>query len=149
MSSNIDFSKLLAKKTSEHKPPPALPAGVYPAVIRNFKYDISRKNNTPLVQFQVSLTGWPDEIEEEEKFQDEKPIDLSKKSFGADFYLTDEAHYRLSEFLASLFPGDERSEEELVQASPGSHVLADISNRLSEKNKKFYNNIERLVAAVE
>lgn len=143
----VDFSKLLAKKTSEVKRPPTLPAGLYPGVIKGYKFGESAKKKTPFVQFQVALTGWPEETDDEDRFHDGKPIDLSKKNMGSDFYLSDEALFILSEFLTALFPGDERGMEELVPAAVGSYVLADVSNRLNEERGDFFNRIEKIAPA--
>lgn len=91
-----DFSELLRKPAGEAKRPQALPIGDYQGVIRSFEVGDSNRNHTPYVRFAITLTAWPEGMEPVEG------VDLNKRQLRKDFFLTDEALWRLDELIKTF-----------------------------------------------
>lgn len=105
----VNFSNILSKHAGEAKKPQALPIGDYPGIIKSYELGDNNKNKTPYVRFLLGLMGWPDGIDESDTMQEVaegkfEKIDLSKRQFRRDFYLTEDALWRLDEFIASCGP---------------------------------------------
>lgn len=135
----VDFSQLLKRPAGTHKRPPALPAGNYPAIISNYETGDRNKNRTPYVQFNVKLTDWPDTVPEDERTAPGEdgavaPIDLSKRSYRKQFYLTDDAIWRLDDFLVSMgMPNDGSvTYQDFLPPLPGTPVLAEIIQNMTD-----------------
>jgi hypothetical protein len=127
-----DFSQLLKKPMADAKRPPALPVGDYPGVVKSYELGDQNKNKTPYVRFHLGLTGWPDSVSEDEhSTPDGKAIDLSKKQFHRDFYLTPEADWRLAEFLRSCGVADSDFETAVPNAV-GAQVLVEIQQYIGK-----------------
>jgi hypothetical protein len=143
-----DFSKLLRKPVDEAKKPNALPAADYPGIIKSFEIGDQNKNKTPYVRFHVALTGWPDSVSEDDKVQNDKPVDLAKRQLRRDFYLTDDADWRLAEFLKSCgISTAGRNFEETVPEAVGQAVLVEVQQYLNQTNSEIGNQIGKLVGA--
>ena len=145
-----NFSHLLKRPAGKAKKPEALPAGLYPGIIKSFEYGDQNKNKTPYVRFHLGLTGWPDDVSESDKSQPNgdgqlEPIDLSKRQPRRDFFLTDDAFWRLDEMLRSI--GVEpagRSYEECIPDAIGQNVIVEMQQYLNEKNNETGNQVGRL-----
>lgn len=137
-----DFSQLLRKPAGEAKKPAALPAGDYSGVIKSFEVGDQNKNKTPYIRFQVALTGWPDSVDE----SDRGDTDLSKRQMRRDYYLTDDALWRLDEFIKSCgVEPNGRSYEEIVPELMGASVLAEVQQYLNQTSNEIGNQIGKLV----
>lgn len=94
----VDFSKLLSKPLDDVKKPPAWPAGTYQGIIARYEFGDQNKNHTPYCRFFLKATGPGEGLEPSEV----EGIDFSKgREFRKDFYLTDEADWRLKAFIES------------------------------------------------
>lgn len=102
------FSDLLDVDAGSVRPPPLKPAGSYNATIHDYKFDKSKEKQTPFVRFTVSNMAPGGDIAAESLLHDAKgdgdmvPMDLSKWHPTRDYFLTNDALYRLTEFLKSL-----------------------------------------------
>lgn len=144
----MDFSSLLDRNVEDIKRPPALPAGDYPAVIKNKEFGDNNKNKTPYVRFAIGLTGWPEEVDSADRQFDGKPIDLSKKTFRKDYYLTEDSLWRLKDFLEALgLGGGNRKISELIDECIGQPVIAQVEQYINQKNSEIGNQIGDLRAA--
>jgi hypothetical protein len=136
----LDFSKLLQKPAAEAKKPPVLPPGTYTGVIKKWSPGESSTKKTPFIRFDIGLTDWPDDVEE----QDKEGIDLSTRSTRVEFYLTDDATYRLSEFIASLgidltdSSGNNLSFGELLPQTIGQPVIVDMVQQINAQTSDIY-----------
>jgi len=92
-----DFSQLLSKPLDEVKRPPALPAGTYYGTIKSYELGESSEKKTPYVRMHLTLSHAGEDVDQ----ADLNGIDLNKKQLRADFYLTQDADWRLKEFLES------------------------------------------------
>jgi len=131
----VNFQSLLSKPVDQIKEPAPLPAGTYTGSIKSYKYDESREKKTPYVRFEIGLTGpgadiSPDEVAE---------IDLTKKVMRRDYYLTEDALFRLKQLFDTCgidYAG--RSLAEVIPDLVHAEVLVAITTRSSEDGKKIY-----------
>ena len=137
-----DMRSLLKKPIGDVKRPPPLPAGDYPARIKGFEIGNRNKNKTDYVRFHLTLVDWPTDLAEEER----GGIELGKRQLKRDFYITDDALWRLTDLIKSCgityVPG--QPIEELVPDLIGQEVTAEVQQYLSEKTGEIRNQIERL-----
>ena len=127
-----DFSQLLKKPMADAKRPPALPVGDYPGVVKSYELGDQNRNKTPYVRFHLGLTGWAESVSEDEhNTSDGKAIDLSKKQFRRDFFLTPEADWRLADFLRSCGVADSDFETAVPNAV-GAQVLIEIQQYMGQ-----------------
>jgi hypothetical protein len=134
----VDFRKLLKKPLDEVKRPPALPAGTYHGVVAKYEFGESRDKKTPFIRFFFTITSADDSIDPGEL----AGIELAKKQQRRDFYLTDDALYRLKEFIASC--GIEtagHTTDELLADTLQAPVLMEITQRNSDDGETIYNDI--------
>ena len=141
-----DFSHLLRKPAGMALPPPVLMAAWYPGIIRAWSVG-ENQNKNAYVRFQLGLSGWPDNVPEERRFakdKDGKPtdqhIDLSKKQFRRDFYLTDDALIYLDDLIRScgIEPNGEPYEVILPNLI-GANVLVEVTEQVSERTGSMVN----------
>lgn len=131
---NQSFSSQLDKTTGTAVRPKPLPIGDYPAIVTKLEMGLkSKQKGTPFVRFTLQLTGWPDSVPEDERTNEGHPIDLTKKTFNYDLYTTDEAMFRVDEFLVAcgveLGQGTYR---EQLQSCIGQHVVASVTQYMPQ-----------------
>lgn len=138
----VDFTSLLKKPAGQAVKPPALDAGNYPGIIKSYETGSANKNNTPYVRFHVGLTGWPEGAEAAEG------VDLSKKQMRRDFFFTDDAMWRLDEFIRSCqIEPNGRSYEEILPEVVGHPVVAEVQQYMNQTSNEIGNQIGKLVGA--
>jgi hypothetical protein len=92
---NPNFQAILSKPAGEAERPKPLPVGSFLGLISGFEFKESSKQKTPFVQYKVK----PQQALEDVDPALLEGIDLTSKELKVDFYLTEEALYRLDEFL--------------------------------------------------
>jgi phage-related protein len=142
---DVDFSKLLAKKADDAKPPPVLPNGTYHGFIKGHNFGKSREKQTPYVQFELSVTSAGDDVDQTELVG----IELSRKNLSITFYLTENSDFRLTEFLRSLgIKTEGRSFGELIPETTNAPVLISISQRLDKNDPtRIFNDVGEVKGA--
>lgn len=152
-----DFSQFLRRPSGEAKrPPPLFPADDYQGIIKNHEIGDDNQKKTPYVRFHVGLTAWGASVpaswhyagskgEQIETSQSE--IDLSKRQMRRDFYLTDDALWRLDEFLSSCGIQLGRPYEELLPETTGASVTVQVQQYLNERSNEVGNQIGKLTGA--
>jgi hypothetical protein len=147
----VDFKHLLKRPAGQAKRPAALPIGDYPAIVKNWESGDNNKNKTPYVRFHLGLLDWPEGVDERDK-QQEQPdgtlaaIDLSKRQQRRDFFLTDDALFRLDEFIASC--GIDASGREYAEVLPevvGKQVLVEVQQYVNQNDSSIGNQIGKVV----
>jgi hypothetical protein len=101
-----DFTSYLRPPAASVGRPPVLPAELYSGIIKNWEVGDNNQNKTPYVRYHIGLVDWPESVPESARTTvgpDHQIylIDLSKRQFRRDFFLTPDAYYRLTEFLQS------------------------------------------------
>jgi hypothetical protein len=140
----VDFSQMLRKPAGEAKKPQALPIGDYPGVITGFEVGDNNKNKTPYVRYFVKLTGLAEGVDTSEL----DGADISKRQFRRDYYLTDDALWRMDEFLRSVGINSQgRTYEECLPEAVGAQVTAEVQQYMNQSNSEIGNQIGKLVGA--
>ena len=150
-----DFSSLLKKEAGKAKKPATLPAGDYPGIIKSHEYGDQNRNKTPYVRFNVGLTDWPaslgDSWEEADISTGEvrtvarSEVDLSKRSMRRDFYLTDDAMFRLDAFLRDLgvdMAGHDY--ESIIPTLTGTPVLVTVEQYVNQQSNEMGAQVKQL-----
>lgn len=137
-----DFTELLRKPAGEAKEPPVLPQALYPGIISSHEFGDQNQNKTPYVRYHLKCTGWPEDVEALEG------VDLSKRNFRKDFYLTEDSLWRLDEFLRSVgIELEGRSYEETIPEAIGKSVNIEVVQSLSQRTNKPMNFVNDIVSA--
>lgn len=139
-----DFSSLLRKPAGMAKKPEALPKGDYQGVIKSFELGDANKNRTPYVRFHLGLVAFPDTLDHDAT----QGIDLSKRQLRRDFFLTDDAMWRLDALIRSVgIEPNERPYEEILPEMVGQQVLVGVDQYLNPANSEVGNQVGSLTGA--
>lgn len=141
----LDLSHLLRKPMGNAVKPQALPPGDYSGIIKSFEYGDNNQNKTPYVRFHIGLIDWPEAVSVNERGS----TDLSKRSLRRDFFLTDDAQWRLEEFLKSAgqAPDGTTTIEEYIPRVVGSRVTVEVQQYVNQKTSEIGNQVGRVVGA--
>lgn len=129
-----DFKALLSKGADTVERPPLLPDGTYYGNIKSHQFGESREKKTPFVEFTFQVTGPGEDIAD----QDFSKIDFSKKTMRQQYYLTDDAMYRLRELMEGLgmnIAG--RSFGELIPEMQNMGVLLAVATQAGNDGNNF------------
>lgn len=147
----VDMKSLLSKPAGHAPKPQALAVGNYGGKITKYEYDNKNKNNTPYARYTIIPNQWPDNVTEDEKgYTDGEgkfhPIELTKRSLRKDFYLTDEAFWRLDDFLKSM--GLEGGTyEELIPKAVGMDCVIEVQQYVNQTTSEIGNQVGRILPA--
>lgn len=97
----VDFSSLLNKQMGTIEAPKNFPAGSYNLIVKERSFDVSQQKQTPYVRFVYAVVSPGGDVDQDAWAA--ANIDLSKRTLRDDFYLTEDALYRLSEHLQNVF----------------------------------------------
>ena len=142
----VDFSALLKKPSGEAKKPEALPEDIYPGIIKSFELGDANKNKTPYVRFHLALNG---EGLGEGSYDNlaAAGIDLAKRQFRRDFYLTEDALWRLDDLLKGLGIEPGKSYEEALPEAVGKAVQVQIQRIIGQQDGAVMNTVGLLTPA--
>jgi hypothetical protein len=141
--SNIatDFRSLLAKPADSIEKPKPLPAGTYTGTINKYEYGKSKEKKTPYVRYFLQINEAGEDVDPVEL----DGVDLSKKQLRRDYYLTDDAEYRVKELWESCgIDGTGRSLGEILPDLIGCSVIIEVTQRNSEDGLTTYNDVGNL-----
>jgi hypothetical protein len=135
-----DFSQFMSKPAGEAKRPPALPQGDYPGVVKSFELGDANKNKTPYVRFHLGLTDWAQGVEPE------ADVELTKRQLRRDYYLTEDALWRLDEFIRScgVQPAGQ-TYEEILPSLVGASVTVEVQQQLNQTSNEIFNQVGKVV----
>lgn len=150
-----DFKGLLSKKVDDVKRPPLLPHNtIFEGVVVDYQMtEAQTENKEPIARFNLKLTGPtegvdPDDLKDEEGNQ----IDVADRRMRAEFWLTDEQLYRLTEFVKSCgIDTAGRSIGECLPETKGAPVFVtvvqtpDKQKRNEDGTPVTYNNVNKVV----
>lgn len=143
----VDFRDLLSKRMDTAVPPPPLPAGTYLGTVASHEYQTSSKKKTPFVRFHLGVSGAGEDVDPESL----QGIDLAGKQLRMDFYLTDDARYRLRDFLESCGISVEgKTDGECIPQANGQAVQMTVTQRPDDRDpsgKKMFNDVTNLRGA--
>lgn len=141
---SVNFQSLLSKPIDEVKKPVAKPPGTYFGVVKEFKFEESKKQKTPYVRFNVHNITPGEDVDQALL----EGIDLSKWTPNRDFYLTDDALYRLKDMLESCKINTAgRNFGETIPEMKGMPVMLTVTQRPSDDGTTMYNDITDMKGA--
>src|SRR5262245_27368133 len=124
-----DFNALLDKNPLEFERPPTPPEGEYLVVVRDKKFGQSSQKKTPFVEFSYGVISALPSIPDEAL----NGVDLSKVKFRDEFYLTEDAMFRLREFL-ELLGCTEGSTRDAIESAIGQQVVVTVGHETSQRD---------------
>lgn len=142
-----DFTAWLSKPAGKAVRPPALPVDKYPGRIQGYEYGDQNTNKTPYVRYQISLMGWPEDVPEEKKsYKDREgnivPINLQRIRLRKDFYLTEDAFWRLDDFLRSCnISLDGTTYQEVCPKAVSANVTVEVQQYLNNNTNELGNQV--------
>jgi len=138
----VDFKGLLSKRVDDVKKPKPLPAGTYNGIVTAFTYGESTQKQTPYVKYTCKIHSAQDDVDE----ADLEGIDLSKKELNVTFYLTQDAEWRVVEFIKSC--GVDTSGRALGECIPDvvqASVILAVTQRMSKDGVDTFNDVAKAV----
>lgn len=91
-----NFSNILEQKVDSIERPPLLPMGTYMGIITKHEFGKSKEKQTPFVEFYVRLQAGLEDVDPAALAQIKE---LGKRELRVTHYLTEDAAYRLRDFL--------------------------------------------------
>lgn len=145
-----DFSSLLQAPAGQAPRPVTLTPGNYAGVIKSFELKEAPpgKDYTKIVRIHIGVTGWPDNVADEDKQQKQvdgsfRPIDLSKRQLRRDYY--DNGLYRLDDLIRSCgIESNGRTYEEILPELKGAAVVAEVQQYMNQSTNELGNQIGNL-----
>ena len=130
----VDFSQLLSQKIDDAKKPPPLPAGTYETMITKYEFTESKEKKTPMLTIDLKFLAAREDVVDTDALAQ---VDLSKISRKYNFVLSDNARWRLAEFIKTCgIPTVGRGFMETIPELSNQTVLAKVSNTLNPRNPK-------------
>lgn len=138
-----NFGALLDKPSTEIERPKPLPAGSYTCVVKGLpRFDKSSKKQTEFVEFTLQPLAAGEDVDADEL---ESMGGIANKTIRATYYITEDALWRLKDFLAHLGIEDEdRSLRQMIEDAPGKQVIAYIRHRASEDGSSVYAELAKM-----
>ena len=150
-----DYTSFLHPPVAATKPQPPLPIEIYPGVIKSYEFREHPNTRNPMCRFQVGLLGWPLSIPDSKKsftYDDGTEVEIypEKRLLVNDFYLTENAIYRIVQFLEALginipVVNGKLDLETAIPKAVGERVGADVRQYINQRTGLVGNNIDNLI----
>lgn len=144
MTMNPKLQELLGKPAESFVPPPVLPVGTYAFVVLKHEFGESSKKKTPYVRFHCRPQAAQDDVDQEAL----AAYGPFNKELRLDFYLTEDALFRINEFMEKLGMNTKTSLVELIQSVPGTNFLGVVSHTVGD-DRRPYANISDVIGPVQ
>lgn len=144
-----DFAALMNKPVEAAVKAPTAPAGHYLATVIGHEFGVSSKKNTPYCRFNFALLAAQDDVDEEALEAAGGQEFLNTRRLRADFYLTEDAMYRLREFLEDALDLNcsGRNFDEVVPEAANLQLLIEVTHTMSDDGSSTYANINSYAKA--
>jgi hypothetical protein len=133
------FASILDRPATEIERPKPLPPGTYRCLVKGLpRYDKSSKKQTEFVEFTLTPTAAESDVNEEDLAA---MGGFQGKEIRATYYLTEDAAWRLKNFLEHCGFDIEDSEHtlrEMCEQAAGSEVYATLKHRASQDGKSVF-----------
>lgn len=133
---STNFKELLSRQVDEVEPPKIFPAGIYEAMITEHKFDNSSQKGTPYCRFMCKLIAPVGEYDQA-AFEEAGGLEKlnSRNPLRYDFYLTEDAFYRLKDFMTKglKLETSQRSFDELMPETSNATFLAVVKHTPSQR----------------
>lgn len=132
------FTDILDRPATDFERPKPLPMGTYVMLIKGLpRFDKSSKKQTPFVEFMCDIVSAGDDVDEEALAE---MGGIAGKQMKATFYTTEEATYRLREFLGhcGLDEAEYGSLRQMIEAAPGSQFFGTIIHEATQDGQGVF-----------
>ena len=150
------FSDILDKPATEIDRPKPLPVGEYVWTVQGLpRFDKSRDKQTPFAEFQVKCASALESVDDEALKEWATKADgtmraLTDFTSKITFYLTEDAKYRLQEFLVVLGAAEDgMTIGQAIDASPNCQFVGSIVHTPSKDGTSIYANIGKTAPVEE
>ena len=131
-----NFGALLDKPASDVERPKPLPQGSYHCVVKGLpRFDKSSKKFTEFVEFTLQPTSAGEDVDEEDL---EAMGGIANKTIRATYYITEDALWRLKDFLGHCGIEEDGSLRNMIDRTPNCEVIAFIKHRASEDGQSVF-----------
>lgn len=141
------FASILDRPSNEIERPKPIPVGTYSGVVMGLpRYDKSSKKGTEFVEFTIGNLAAGDDV-------DADALDsmggAANKTMKATYYLTEDAAWRLKDFLDHLGIEDEGTLRERVEQTSGKSVRFFVKHEPSQDGQSVFARIDKTMPAEE
>lgn len=134
--STPNFSSIMNKSWDDVEPPKPFPVGHYICVVKGLpRQDQSSKKKTDFYEFTLQPISAMDDVDEDalREFGG-----LTDKTLRATFYLTDEALYRLKDFVEACgVDPSGKTPAQTINELPNCQVIAQVKHRPGDNGRIF------------
>lgn len=133
-----NFSNILKGPVGSAERPKPVPVGTYVALVQGQpRFDKSQQKQTPFVEFQMKLLQPMGDVDTQAL---QEMGGLGERTQRLTFYLTEDALWRLDEFLKNLdLEGIDR--EQAISQAPGRQCAVTIRHAASQDGTAVFANI--------
>jgi hypothetical protein len=136
------FEDILNMPASEIKAPEALPVGTYHCLIDGPPTPgKSSQKQTDFLQFKFRILSAQQDVDAAKAVEQQ----VVGKNFTNDFYITEDAVWRLKEFLSDhlgIEAANGASLKELISQAPGKQVLVKLAHQQSQDGKRVFHRVQ-------
>lgn len=137
------LEEILNRPSGEIKAPEAFPVGTYHCLVDGPPTPgKSSKKQTDFLQFKFKILSPMGDVDAAKAAEQQ----VVGKIINADFYITDDAVYRLNEFLVDHLGIDNDNGNiqlrELIASAPGKQVLVKLRHEQSQDGKRLYHRVD-------
>jgi len=139
------FQDVLNKPAAEIEPPKALPIGTYLCLVDGAPEIAQRgKNNNYCAIFKLKPVQPQPDVDQAALADTLKGAALADKKINHTLWITDDAAWRLDQFLAEHLGIDKGKKTlgEMIPESAGKQVLVTLGHRASEDGKQVYHEVK-------
>ncbi len=131
-----NFGALLDKPASDVERPKPLPQGSYHCIVKGLpRFDKSSKKFTEFVEFTLQPTAAGEDVDEEDLAA---MGGIANKTIRATYYITEDALWRLKDFLSHCGIEEDGSLRNMIDQTPNCEVIAFIKHRASEDGQSVF-----------
>lgn len=138
---NPNFGSVLDRESSTVERPKPMPVGTYLCVVKGQpKFDVSSKKKTEFAEYSLQPLQAAEDVDKVALAEALGGKSLGEKIIRATYYLTEDAVYRLKEFLdhCGVDDGPGVTLRQRASGAPGCQVLASIRHRPSDDGTNVY-----------
>lgn len=140
------FEDILDKAPGEIERPKPLPVGSYTCIVKGLpRFDKSSKKQTPFVEFTLQPIAAGEDVDQDDL---EAMGGFANKTIRATYYITEDATWRLKDFLNHCGIEEGESLREMIEETPGKQVTAYMKHRPSEDGQSIFAELAK-TASVE
>lgn len=132
----VDFSKITSMSFDNVERPKPAPQGHWLGMIESHEYGESSQKKTPFVRLNIKLVQPQDDVEQEAIEEAGGMEKITKRTLRHEFYLTEDAAFRLKEFFEEVLQMDTSGQTiaDLVPQVNNQQVVVEVGHRIGGQN---------------